>query len=141
MEVNYIKEVCVLAFLGMNSWIDIRKRQISLLITAVFAGCGIIWTIYTRSAALDFLLCAGTGLVFVGISILTDGSMGMGDGWIIMALGTMMRPAEFFTMLFVGMLCSAVFAGIMLMVFRRKGHMEIPFVPFLLAGYLGGILL
>lgn len=141
MEVNYIKEVCVLAFLGMNSWIDIRKRQISLLITAVFAGCGIIWTIYTRSVALDFLLCAGTGLVFVGISILTDGSMGMGDGWIIMALGTMMRPAEFFTMLFVGMLCSAVFAGIMLMVFRRKGHMEIPFVPFLLAGYLGGILL
>ena len=85
MEVNYIKQVCVLAFLGMNSWIDIRKRQISLLLTAVFAGCGIIWTIYTRSAAQDFLLCAGTGLVFVGISILTDGSMGMGDGWIIMA--------------------------------------------------------
>ena len=141
MEVNYIKEVCILAFLGVNSWIDIRKKQISLLITVMFAGCGIIWTIYTNSAALDFLLCAGTGLGFVGISILTDGSVGMGDGWLIMALGTMMSSAEFFTMLFVGMLCSAVYAGILLVIYRGKGRMEIPFVPFLLAGYLGGILL
>ena len=141
MEVNCIKEACILAFLGVNSWIDIRKKQISLLITVVFAGGGIIWTIRTGSDALDFLLCAGTGLGFVGISIFTEGSVGMGDGWILMALGTMMRPAEFFTMLFVGMLCSAGFAGVMLMVFRGKGHMEIPFVPFLLAGYLGGILL
>ena len=73
MEVNCIKEACILAFLGVNSWIDIRRKQISLLITVVFAGGGIIWTIFTESDALDFLLCAGTGLGFVGISILTEG--------------------------------------------------------------------
>ena len=38
MEVNCIKEACILAFLGVNSWIDIRRKQISLLITVVFAG-------------------------------------------------------------------------------------------------------
>ena len=141
MEINSIKEICVVAFLGVNSWIDIRKRQVSLLITAVFTVCGIIWTVYSKGEALDFLLCAGTGLVFVGISILTEGAVGMGDGWLIVALGTVMCPAEFFTMIFAACMCSAVGAGIMLMIFRKKGHTEIPFVPFLLLGYLGGLLI
>ena len=141
MEMNSIKEICVVAFLGVNSWIDIRKRQISLLITAVFTVCGIIWTVYSKGAVLDFLLCAGTGLVFVGMSILTEGAVGMGDGWLIMALGTVMRPAEFFVMIFAALLCGAVWAGIMLMIFRKKGRTEIPFVPFLLLGYLGGFLI
>lgn len=141
MEMNSIREICVVAFLGVNSWIDIRKRQVSLLIIAAFAVCGIIWTVCSKGAALDFLLCAGTGLVFVGISILTEGAVGMGDGWLIMALGTVMRPAEFFTMIFTAFFCSAVWAGVMLIGFRKKGHTEIPFVPFLLLGYVGGLLI
>ena len=88
MEINNVREACVIAFLGVNSWIDIRKKQVSLLLIAVFAGSGILWTICSRSAALDFLVCAGTGLIFVGISIITEGAVGMGDGWLIMALGT-----------------------------------------------------
>ena len=27
MEMNGVKEICVLGFLGINSWIDIRKKQ------------------------------------------------------------------------------------------------------------------
>lgn len=30
MEMNGVKEICVLGFLGINSWIDIRKKQVSL---------------------------------------------------------------------------------------------------------------
>lgn len=141
MKGNYIKEACILVFLGVNSWTDIRKRQVSLLFIGILAGYGMLRMVCSHGSALDLLLCAGTGLIFVGISILTDGSLGMGDGWLIMALGTVMCPEEFFTMLFVGMLGSAVWAGIILTVFRRKVHAGIPFVPFLLAGYLGGILL
>ena len=141
MGINNVREVCVIAFLGVNSWIDIRKKQVSLLLIAIFAGCGILWTICSRSAALDFLICAGTGLLFVGISIITEGAVGMGDGWLIMALGTVMSTEEFFMMLLMALICSAVWAGIIMIFFHRKGSTEIPFVPFLLAGYLGGILI
>lgn len=141
MEINNVREACVIAFLGVNSWIDIRKKQVSLLLIAVFAGSGILWTICSRSAALDFLVCAGTGLIFVGISIITEGAVGMGDGWLIIALGTVMSAEEFFMMLFLSLICSAVWAGITMIFFHRKGNTEIPFVPFLLAGYLGGILI
>lgn len=141
METGCVKDICVLAFLGVNSWMDIRKKQVSLLIIAIFTVCGSVWTIYSKGKALDFLLCAGTGLVFVGISILTEGAVGMGDGWLIMALGTVMQPPGFFSMIFIASVCSAVWAGIMLMIFHRKGCAEIPFVPFLLFGYMGVMLL
>ena len=41
-------------------------------------------------------MCVGTGFLFVLISILTEGAVGMGDGWLLMALGTVLYPEEFF---------------------------------------------
>lgn len=141
MEMNGVKEICVLGFLGINSWIDIRKKQVSLLLIIIFAVCGTVWTIYSRRNVPEVLMCVGTGFLFVLISILTEGAVGMGDGWLLMALGTVLYPEEFFSTLFTGMICSAVWSGIMMMGFCRKGSTEIPFVPFLLAGYLGGFLI
>ena len=48
MEMNGVKEICVLGFLGINSWIDIRKKQVALLLIIIFAVCGTVWTIYSR---------------------------------------------------------------------------------------------
>ena len=129
MEMNGVKEICVLGFLGINSWIDIRKKQVSLLLIIIFSVCGTVWTIYSRRNVPEVLMCVGTGFLFVLISILTEGAVGMGDGWLL------------FSTLFIGMICSAVWSGIMMMGFCRKGSTEIPFVPFLLAGYLGGFLI
>ena len=122
--------VLPLFFLGMVtliSFMDIYK--------------GTVWTIYSRRNVPEVLMCVGTGFLFVLISILTEGAVGMGDGWLLMALGTVLYPEEFFSTLFMGMICSAVWSGIMMMGFCRKGSTEIPFVPFLLAGYLGGFLI
>ena len=124
MEMNGVKEICVLGFLGINSWIDIRKKQVSLLLIIIFAVCGTVWTIYSRRNVSEVLMCVGTGFLFVLISILTEGAVGMGDGWLLMALGTVLYPEEFFSTLFMGMICSAVWSGIMMMGFCRKGSMQ-----------------
>ena len=73
MEMNGVKEICVLGFLGINSWIDIRKKQVSLLLIIIFAVCGTVWTIYSRRNVPEVLMCVGTGFLFVLISILTEG--------------------------------------------------------------------
>lgn len=141
MEISSVKDICVLIFLGINSWTDIRKRQVSLLSIVIFAICGTAWSISSKVKVLDFFLCAGIGLIFVGISIFTEDAVGMGDGWLIMALGTVIQPVELFSVIFIAVMCSAVWAGITLAIFHRKGCTEIPFVPFLLIGYLGGMIL
>lgn len=64
-----------------------------------------------------------------------------GNGRWLAAYGTRDSavPGRIFFNTFYGndLQCSMV--GIMMMGFCRKGSTEIPFVPFLLAGYLGGI--
>ena len=107
MEISSVKDICVLIFLGINSWTDIRKRQVSLLSIVIFAICGTAWSISSKVKVLDFFLCAGIGLVFVGISIFTEDAVGMGDGWLIMALGTVMQPVELFSIIFIAVVqCS-----------------------------------
>ena len=72
MMMDCVKEICAIGFLGINSWIDIRKRQVSLPLIVMFAVWGIIWTIYSKTDFFDFLICVGTGIIFVGTSILTE---------------------------------------------------------------------
>ena len=74
MEMNGVKEICVFGFLGINSWIDIRKKQVSLLLIIIFSVCGTVWTIYSRRNVPEVLMCVGTGFLFVLISILTEGA-------------------------------------------------------------------
>ena len=136
-----MREFCVLVFLGLNSWMDIKKREISLVLATMLAAAGMIWTVYRGTVSIERLLPIMTGVSFLGISVITRGSMGMGDGWILLALGTVLMPEEFFSMLFAAMLISAAWAGILLWLFHKKGNTEIPFVPFLMLGYLGKLFL
>ena len=136
-----MREFCVLVFLGLNSWMDIKKREISLVLAAMLAAAGMIWTVYRGTVSIERLLPIMAGISFLGISVITRGAMGMGDGWILLALGTVLMPEEFFSMLFAAMLISAAWAGILLWLCRKKGNTEIPFVPFLMLGYLGKLFL
>ena len=74
-------------------------------------------------------------------SILTRGQVGMGDGWLLMALGCMMRMESYIQMACIGMLLAAACSGVLLLVFRKSRKTEIPLVPFLLLGYVGGMVI
>ena len=94
-----------LIFLLFSSFLDIRKREISIPVTLLF------------------------------------GQVGMGDGWLLMALGCMMRMESYIQTACIGMLLAAACSGILLLVFRKNKKTEIPLVPFLLLGYVGGMVI
>ena len=52
-----------------------------------------------------------------------------------------MDMGDFFLMLLGAVFSSAVYAGILLVILKKNRNTEIPFVPFLLMGYLGGVIL
>ena len=136
-----IKEGVVLVFLGISTWTDLRKRQVSLIITGLFAAAGLGWMLYQGALSAEILLSVGPGMFFLGLSVLTGGTLGMGDGWIITALGIFLKPEELYEMLLAAVLISAAWSGILMGIFKKKRNTEIPFVPFLLAGYAGGLFL
>ena len=136
-----VKELCTVVFLAMNSWLDIRRREISLLLTVVYAGCGIIYSILQGRKIQDVLIPAGIGILFLAAGLISRGSIGAGDCWILLALGALLDTETYIRMLCIGFFLAAFWSGILLVIRRKSRKTEIPLVPFLLAGYIGGILI
>ena len=136
-----VKELCTVVFLAMNSWLDIRRREISLLLTVVYAGCGIICSILQGRKIQDVLIPAGIGILFLAAGLISRGAMGAGDCWILLALGALLDTETYIRMLCIGFFLAAFWSGILLVIRRKSRKTEIPLVPFLLAGYIGGILI
>ena len=134
-----VKELCTVVFLAMNSWLDIRRREISLLLTVVYAGCGIIYSILQGRKIQDVLIPAGIGILFLAAGLISRGAIG--DCWILLALGALLDTETYIRMLCIGFFLAAFWSGILLVIRRKSRKTEIPLVPFLLAGYIGGILI
>ena len=130
-----------LIFLLFSSFLDIRKREISIPVTLMFGLAGVAYSITTGRTMTDYLIPAAIGIFILACSILTRGQVGMGDGWLLMALGCMMRMESYIQMACIGMLLAAACSGVLLLVFRKSRKTEIPLVPFLLLGYVGGMVI
>lgn len=141
MNKRFMREVCIVCFLGISSWTDIKKRKISLPLCAGVAATGIFWMIRQNNINWECLVRAGIVCFLTGVSILSRGALGMGDVCLVLALGTVTFLEEFIVSLTAGMLLSAVYSMILLTVFHKSRKTEIPFAPFLLAGYIGGLFL
>lgn len=70
-----------------------------------------------------------------------QGEIGFGDGLLILAMGSVLKSGELLGVLSAALLLCGIYSGLQLLVFKKKRDTEIPFAPFLLVGYLGGILL
>lgn len=136
-----VKELCTVVFLAMNSWLDIRRREISLFLTVVYAGCGIIYSILQGRKIQDVLIPAGIGILFLAAGLISRGAIGAGDCWILLALGALLDTETYIRMICIGFFLAAFWSGILLVIRRKSRKTEIPLVPFLLAGYIGGILI
>ena len=130
-----------LIFLLFSSFLDIRKREISIPVTLLFGLAGVVYSVRTGRTMTDYLIPLGIGILILGGSVLTRGQVGMGDGWMLLALGCMLRMECYIQMACIGMLLAAAYSGVLMLVFRKNRKTEIPLVPFLLLGYVGGMII
>lgn len=130
-----------LLFLLFSSFLDIRKREISIPVTLLFGLAGVVYSVRTGRTMTDYLIPLGIGILILGGSVLTRGQVGMGDGWMLLALGCMLRMQCYIQMACIGMLLAAAYSGVLMLVFRKNRKTEIPLVPFLLLGYVGGMII
>ena len=129
-----------LLFLLFSSFLDIRKREISIPVTLLFGLAGVVYSIKAGRTMTDYLIPAAISILILVCSILTRGQIGMGDGWLFLALACMLRMESYIQMACIGMLLAAACSVVLLLVFRKNRKTEIPLVPFLLLGYVGGLI-
>lgn len=136
-----MEQTVILLFLGWNSWTDIRKKEISLWSVCLLALYGIGKVFYEGTLAWSSLESLAVGGGVLCLSALTRGAVGMGDGVLLIALGCVL-PLELLSALFLmGLLGSSVWGMFLLVFLKKSGKTELPFVPFLLLGYVGGMMI
>lgn len=136
-----INEISTLCFLIYSSWKDLKKREISLWLTGIYGALGILLCLIQKRPFTDLLVPFGIGVLILFFSILTKGEVGMGDGWILLALGFTLDMELYLKTVCIGMLLAAAWSGVLLIICRKNRKTEIPLVPFLLLGYAGGLFL
>lgn len=136
-----MKEIGTLMFLAVNGWLDFRTKEISLILTGIYGICGILYSIFQGRPLSDILIPMGIGVMFLGIGFASREAVGAGDGWVLLALGTVLSTEIYLRMLCVGLFLAAVWSGILLVICRKSRKTEIPLIPFLAAGYIGAVLI
>lgn len=135
-------QVLVCLFLGWNSILDWKKREISLVSLLVFGTMGMVFRICQEEQNWGEVLGGiGVGLGLLGLTVITKEGIGLGDGLLMCVTGVWLGWTENLKLLTVGLLLCAAFAGAGLALHKIKKEERLPFVPFLFLAYVGGIFL
>ena len=132
-----IKEIVLLAGLGIMSVEDIRKKGIKRL---WLIGLGIVGLIFSIADAevlcVSFLLRFVPGVVFVLLAWATREQIGMGDALLILVMGWYLNAIELVDVCLLAFFIAGLVALVLLVVIKKSKKFELPMVPFIFAGYV-----
>ena len=138
MMTEYSGAAAAAVLLAANSVVDIRSRKIALLPTLAALGTAAALRIGSGSGALltaaRLTSSAMCGIVLLAASAASGGRIGAGDGILMLAVGVMTDGAQAAATLFFGL--ASVLMWALLQRLRKTPQKEVPFVPFLFAGFL-----
>ena len=123
-------------FLAYNAWKDFRKKEISLISVFLFGGFRIVKLLCgSRESSMAWIL--GAFFFFFGLSLISGQGLGLGDVWVILVMSMSMSAPRLVFSVAAGFLA----AGISGLLYEKSAgtsgkEMELPFVPFLLGGYV-----
>lgn len=127
-------------YLVILTVMDLKRRKLKLsvlLAGGIFIPAGV----FCSSGVSPVYLAAGgaVGAVFLGISKITEESLGYGDSILILIMGCFIGFWDILTLLMAAFMMAAVFSLVLLIRGRFRRKDSFPFVPFLTAAYIGGM--
>lgn len=132
-----IQSCVLLGTLGIHSIEDIRKKKITITITLFSAILGVVLHLCFQNQSIYSMLAGMlSGGVIVGISRITGGMIGMGDGMVFMLTGLYLGVEKNLGLMFLSFALAGVWALISMILFHKKKNDRIPFVPFLFISYV-----
>ena len=134
-------KVWLLGLLAVMSWEDAHTQLISGKWLGTLGMTGLlVFFLRLPSEGLWAFASLLPGVLFALISAATRGSLGAGDAAAVLGLGFFLNIEALCLLLAVGMGLVTAWAGILL-IKEHNRRKAFPMLPFLLAGYVGGMYL
>lgn len=131
-----IQRFIVLFMLIVCSKEDILHRRIRVRWLIYFAIAGFLYQMLIKKQSLPVLLLGMVpGFVILIFSVVSHGSIGMGDGMLLMAIGIYLGVVPTVWLIVYAVFISAFCALFLQFVKKKDKDYEMPFVPFLLAAF------
>ncbi|MBR2529170.1 MAG: prepilin peptidase [Blautia sp.] len=131
-----LQRTAVLILLGYCSWTDFHTKRISAWAVAPGIPAGIILAGMGKNWTWDYFSGFGIGGVFLGLSVMTRGGVGMGDALLLLGMNAFLSWEPTLLTLTIALLGTAVYGSFLLAACHRKRSEEVAFIPFLLGGYV-----
>lgn len=128
----------MLAFLGICSWHDWKKRSVPMWLLCIYSLVTVWLVLCVKELETGEILKGfAFGLLFFGISFFTKEAIGYGDSWIITILGCYMGIKSLLWVLFLASFCASFVSLFQLWKMQWKREYALPFVPFMMMAFVG----
>jgi len=114
---------------------DFRTKEISLWGSLGVGLVGLLYSISVGRAWTSIILAEIPGIICLLISFCTRQSVGYGDGILLCSLGMLYTFEDLLIICTIAIGFAGLMGLVLLVVFRKSGKYEIPFVPFLFIGW------
>ena len=138
-QVPWEVKISLAVLLVICSYGDIKRRQISLFPMLIASAFIVFFSLisYTQGMGwIDRVYGAGIGTLLIVISLVTNGQIGMGDGFLFIIIGFGIGFWNSFSVLIYSLIFVCIGACYLLGIKKKQKKTEVPFVPFIGLGYI-----
>lgn len=137
-----ISRIVFAVYILLLAFMDIRRRELCLGLLLTGIPLAVISRIVLGNIPAALVIAGGAaGALFMIISRVTEEAFGYGDSILIMIMGIFLGIWDLLLMLVTAFFLASVFSVIMLAGGHYTKKSSFPFVPFLAAAYIGGMLI
>ena len=130
-----MKELVFGIWIGVQGCIDYKYKEIPLWLSLLGGGVGIIFCVAEERTWISTLVACVPGILALVFSFFTHEVMGYGDGIVLVVMGIFMSVSQIISVGMLAFLLAGVVALVLLVVYRKRGNYQIPFIPFLAMAY------
>ena len=110
--------------LVINTWTDIRKKEICLPVLFIFLAGGILWRIRQGLLWPAGIISMGIGVFIILTALISGGMVGFGDGLLILTMGSVLGAGELAGILCGALLLCGIYSGIEYLMLKKSRSCE-----------------
>ncbi|MBO4702543.1 MAG: prepilin peptidase [Lachnospiraceae bacterium] len=140
--IKSVRFVLVFIVLVIEAVKDFRKKEVDIPVLGILVVAAMVMIFLGKDISVsNAIIGLAEGLLLILVSVMTKGQIGMGDGILLAACGLMLGGKDNMVMFFFACLSSAIVSVLIMIIKKADKKTTIPFVPFMIPGFLIMVLL